>query len=92
MAKYDLEEDIKIYRDNQTKSLLFTRAILTVAFIVLFILGKKPYELLFINTLSYLIENIFNYNKMRYKEDLISVIALVIVSIALIILTISKYV
>ena len=60
MAKYDLEEDIKIYKDNRAKSLLCTRAILSVVFIVLFILGQKPYELLFIDALSYLIENILN--------------------------------
>ena len=92
MAKYDLEADIKIYKDNRAKSLLCTRAILSVVFIVLFILGQKPYELLFIDALSYLIENILNYKKMRYKEDLFAVIALAILSIALIILTISKYV
>lgn len=92
MAKYDLEEDIKIYKDNRAKSLLCTRAILSVVFIVLFILGQKPYELLFIDALSYLIENILNYKNMRYKEDLFAVIALAILSIALIILTISKYV
>ena len=41
MAKYDLEEDIKIYKDNRAKSLLCTRAILSVVFIVLFILGQN---------------------------------------------------
>lgn len=92
MAKYELAEDIKIYRENQSKCLLFTRAFLAVAFIIMFILGKKPYEILLIGAISYLIENILNYKKMRYKEDLIAVITFVILVILLSVLVISKYV
>lgn len=92
MAKYELAEDIKTYRENQFKSLLFTRALLAVAFVILFFLEKKPYEVLLIDVISYLIENILNYKKMKYKEDLIAVIALVLLVIALIVLVISKYI
>ena len=58
----------------------------------MFLLGKKPYELLLIDAVSYLVENILNYKKLRNKEDLIAVVALVILVIALSILVISKYV
>lgn len=92
MAKSELLEDIKIYRDTQSKCLLFARAFLAIIFIIMFLLGKKPYELLLIDAVSYLVENILNYKKLRNKEDLIAVVALGILVIALSILVISKYV
>lgn len=92
MAKSELSEDIKIYRETQSKCLLFTRAFLTIVFIIMFLLGKKPYELLLIDAVSYLVENILNYKELRNKEDLIAVVALVILVISLSVLVISKYV
>ena len=92
MEKSELLEDIKIYRDTQSKCLLFARSFLSIFFIIMFLLGKKPYELLLIDAVSYLVENILNYKKLRNKEDLIAVVALGILVIALSILVISKYV
>ena len=92
LAKSELPEDIKIYRDKQSKCLLFTRAFLAIVFIIMFLLGKKTYELLLIDAVSYLVENILNYKKLRNKEYLIAVVALVILVIALSVLVISKYV
>ena len=92
MGNYKLEEDIKVYRDNKSKCLLFTRITLGIVFIILFLMGKKPYEILLIGAISYLIENILNYRKMSYKEDLIASIALAIGIVFLIILIISKYI
>lgn len=34
MGNYKLEEDIKVYRDNKSKCLLFTRITLGIVFII----------------------------------------------------------
>lgn len=92
MAKSELPEEIKIYRGAQSKCLSYIRGFLAMVFIIAFLLGKKPYELLLIDAVFCLVENILIYKKLRNKEDLIAVVALVIMIIALSVLVISKYV
>ena len=74
MGHYKLEEDIKVYRDNKSKCLLFTRITLGVAFIILFLMGKKPFEIMLIDAISYFIENILNTYLNRCQTMIIATI------------------
>ena len=92
MARYNLEEDIEVYRENRAKCLNLVRTLLVVAFVIMYIFGEKAYEILLINAISGLMEKILNYKKLKYSEDLIAIIGLVMAIIGLFILTIAKYI
>lgn len=93
MPNYNYKEDKKIYKENHSAVLNITRDMLFILLIVQrFVLKENMYNTALILCISYLVQQILNYKKVKYKADLIACICLGILTVCVLVLDVMEYV